>query len=162
MSVATLTARGYSLYIEITARQSELDDIEKKLKEHALKGEQIDLQDADREGKQFLAQARTEDGLLTVPVVITADLTTKSFEDGGKTHQQLTLLGGQQLSAFFRRTVTFKSLFDSGKELRAVAAERLGDRAPAFLAALVVKDKHGIPKNQIKVDWNRATHEDAK
>jgi hypothetical protein len=41
--------------------------------------------------------------------------------------------------------------------LRAKAAGVLGAGAPAFVTACLQRDKNGIPKNKIAVEWARAT-----
>jgi hypothetical protein len=35
----------------------------------------------------------------------------------------------------------------------------LGESAPIFVDACLARDKNGIPKSQIKVEWDRASKE---
>jgi hypothetical protein len=97
-----------------------------------------------------------------VPVVFTADLIVKTFPEGGEAHRKmLAALEGKHtaLTHFYVPKTTFNGVFDSGKTLRSKAAELLGNDAPAFVDACLARDKHGIPKSQIKVEWERAKKE---
>lgn len=148
-----LVDRGLALRARMAKDKEELGQIEEKLELAALEGEQIDLVDEEREGKQFLAQGTKA----TVPVVITADLIVGSFQKDSAVHTRIQDKAHSKLLAFFRPKTTYESLFDSGKKFRQQAAEILGENAPEFITACLARDKHGVPKNSIKVDWDRAT-----
>jgi hypothetical protein len=153
-AVRQLVDRGLALRAEIAAREAELKRITIALEGAALTGEQVPLEDADREGRQYLARGST----LTVPVIISADVVLKSFADGSKIYARLQELAGMvKLRKFYEPETTWKARFAGGKELRATAAEVLGAAAPAFVTACVQRDKNGIPKNKIAVEWSRAT-----
>lgn len=148
--------RGLQIVGEQKMLQDELERIETRLEAAGLEGEQVELNDPDREGRQFIARGSAA----TVPVVFTADLLVKSFQVESAVHQAiLAALPPNHLDKFrqlFRSVRTFKTLFESGKEFRAKAAELLGDKAPAFISACLQRDKDGIPKSQVKIDWSRA------
>ena len=55
--------RGIELRNTIKTAQAELKAIEKRLEQAGLEGEQIPLQEADREGRQFLARSPKLDTL---------------------------------------------------------------------------------------------------
>lgn len=159
-AISELVAEGHRLHQNITRDEELLKAVEKKLKKAALEGDQIDLVDEELEGKQFLAVSEpTEENprKVTVPVIITSDVLAKSFAEGSETHREVVGRADGKLSSFFRRVTGYASLYEDGKAMRKAAAEILGDQAPAFITALVQRDKSGIAKNQIKVDWSRAT-----
>jgi hypothetical protein len=156
--VKKLVDRGLEIVAEKARLEAELKDIASKLEGVALVGEQVELNDADREGRQFLARGSEK----TVPVIISADLVVKSFADGGKTYAQLQELAGLvKLRKFYVPETTWKAAFVDGKELRKLAAEVLGAAAPAFITACLQRDRNGMPKNKIAVDWSRAMDNDA-
>ncbi len=144
--------RGLEIRAQIQCLQDELSTIEKCLRHSALAGEQVELEDPDREGRQFLARG-TES---TVPVVLTADMVAQTFADGSKTHARLAEVAGEKLGQFYRAVTTWKILSKTGKAFRLEACAILGNEAPAFITAALARDKNGIPKSQIKVEWDRA------
>lgn len=157
MTAAQIAAdvdRGLDLVAAIAAEQEELKQIVSRLEQAALEGEQIPLNDAEREGMQFLAVGAKG----TVPVVITADNIAQTFVEGSPLHARAEAAAQDRLSDFYRRTVTYKAVPKDGKAFRAEAAAILGDAAPAFISACLSRDKHGVPKNSIKVEWSRAEH----
>jgi hypothetical protein len=106
--------RGLEITAELARLDAELKGINQALELAALNGEQVDLNDADREGKQFLARGSER----TVPVVISADLVHKSFADGGKTYANLQQLAGLvKLREFYAPETVWKARFSGGKEL---------------------------------------------
>ena len=153
MSIRADIDRGLEIIAEVEKLQTELKDIEVRVKHAALHGEQVELKDADREGKQFLARGSD----LTVPVILTADKLIGSFAEDSKPHTIiLHALGGdasRKLQNFYKRTVKFESLFDNGKKFRTKADELFGDRAPGFITACLARDRDGIPKSDIKIMW---------
>jgi len=144
--------RGLAIIDEMDALSDELKKIETQLREAALTGEQIDLEDAERDGKQFLARGSAH----IVPVVLTADLVVASFKDASPVHARLEGIAGRDmLKAFFRPETTWKGMCKSGKAFRREAAALLENQAAAFVDAALARDKYGIPKSQIKIEWDR-------
>jgi hypothetical protein len=152
MNIKQLVDWGIELRREIAEREAELELIEGNLVNFAQDGEQVPLVDADREGKQFLAQGSK----VIVPVVFTADKIVGSFKDGAALQQQLRTLAGDNLRWFYAPTRQWKMVPKNGKMFRFEAARMLGPTAPAFITACLDRDKHGIPKSDIKIDWERA------
>jgi len=146
--------RGLAIVDEMARLQEELDLIESRLEAAGLEGEQVELNDPDREGRQFLAQGSKS----VVPVVFTADLIVQSFQVDSDVHRRIVLAipAGHYIRDFFRSVRVFKTLFDSGKQFRAKAAELLGDSAPAFISACLQRDKDNIPKSKVRIEWQRA------
>ena len=155
-AISSLVDRGLLLRAQIQEAEDELSVIEKKLKTEALRGEQVELADAEREGRQWIALG-TE---AAVPVVITSDLISQTFADGSPAHARLEAIAGERLGQFYRPCTTWKMLAPSGKAFRNEAFSILGNAGAEFVSAATAKDKNGIPKNQIKVEWDRA--EDVK
>ena len=155
-TLAKSVDRGLEIRAQMQELKDELDTIEECLRHAALAGEQIELTDPDREGRQFLA-CGTE---ASVPVVLTADMVAQTFADGSKTHARLAEVAGDKLGQFYRAVTTWKILSKTGKSFRLEAMSILGNEAPAFITAALARDKNGIPKSQIKVEWDRA--EDVK
>lgn len=153
MSIRNDIDRGLDIRAEMEKLATELKDIEVRVKHAALHGEQVELNDADREGRQFLAHGSER----IVPVILTADKLIASFKDSSPAFIKITNALGPDIalfSSFFDREVKFSSRFDSGKKFRAVAAEMLGDRAPGFITACVLLDKDGIARSDIKIMWD--------
>ena len=153
MSIRADVDRGLEIVETMDKLKEELKEIEGRLVKAGMLGKQVDLEDAEREGKQYLANGSKA----IVPVVFTADMIIKSFL--AQSAQHLKILGAcvpGNLEHFYHPKITFESLHDSGKAFRRVAAEVLGAEAPAFVSACVARGKNGIPKSQIKVEWNRA------
>jgi hypothetical protein len=146
--------RGLQIVGELKMLQDELDRIEARLEAAGLEGEQVELNDPDREGRQFLARGSAA----VVPVVFTADLLVQSFQVDSDIHRRIVLAipAGHYVRDFFRSVRVYKTLFDSGKQFRAKAAELFGDSAPTFISACLQRDKDGIPKSKVKIDWHRA------
>jgi hypothetical protein len=151
--ITKLVDRGLEVRANIEKLKEELECIEQELQIIARNGEQIDLVDPDREGRQYLAQGSE----LTVPVVLTADIIASTFTDGSAVHQKIEAASGGKLTEFYRATTTWKLLAKSGKAFRAQAAHILGSAAPALVTAALSRDRHGLPKSNIKVEWDRAT-----
>lgn len=144
--------RGLEICNTIEKLEVELKLIEERLKAAGLSGEQVDLVDADREGKQFLA-AGTE---RIVPIIFTADKLVGEFLKDSPKHQTLRMAAHGKLTDFFKPVIGYKNRFDNGKKFRIQAEEILGVRAPAFITACIARDKQGIPKSDIKVCWGDA------
>lgn len=150
-----LIDRGLVLVEEIRLRKDELDHIQERLEKIALAGDQIPLEDSERDGMQYIAQGSEK----TVPVVITADMLMKSFTGGSAKHDAIEAAAGgpANIREFFRRTISYERIIDDGKLFRRKAREVLGaEIAPLFISACVARDKTGTPRNAVKIDWQRA------
>lgn len=144
--------RGLEIRKEIEALQAELKAIEKRLETAGLNGQQVPLQDADREGRQWIAKGVENQ----VAVIFTADSLVSSFAHESATHLQLRDLLGTQIREFFRQTWTNK--FRDGKDFRAHALEILGkEKAPSLVTICLARDREGIAKSKTLVDWHNAT-----
>lgn len=155
MSIRADIDRGLEIIVALEKLEAELKDIEVRVKHAALHGEQVELKDADREGKQYLAAGTQR----IVPVILTADKLLGTFTANSKPHIIIlnTLANdGTALLKFFKKTVKFENVFDNGKKFRATAAEQLGAAAPAFITACLARDKDGIPKSDIKIMWEES------
>jgi hypothetical protein len=150
--VAGLVDRGFALRNRIAALQEELEQIEGYLIEAAKEGEQVLLADEDREGRQFLATGSE----VVVPVVFTADKITASFKNRGALHDRILNLIGGKITQFYAPVTTWEMLAAGGKVFRRKADELLGKDGPALVTACLARDKHGIPKSDIKIEWKRA------
>lgn len=152
--LTALVDRGLQLYRQIEDAKKELKRIEESLKAHALTGDQQPLNDPDRDGRQYLAQGTSE----TVPIVLTADILYQSFADGSIPHLQAASIAGMDLDTLYTPIKTWKMLAKTGKAFRAEAVTQLGaHRAAQFITAVTQKSKDGIPKSQIRTEWDRAT-----
>lgn len=154
-SVKDAVDRGAALRAEIERLQEELEECEQVLREAALAGEQVPLEDEELEGRQYLARGSE----LVVPVVITSDLLIQSFRDGSPQHVRLEALAGERLGEFFRREVVWRNLARTGKEFRLHAAAELGEKGPEFVSACVQRDKYGVPRYRVQVHWERGQSE---
>lgn len=154
MNVAADVDRGLAIKKLITDLATELAGIEDRLVKAGLEGDQVELEDPEREGRQFFAHGSAE----VVPVVFTADLLTQSFANGSIVHGKIVdALGAHPIGHFFRRVSGFATQFESGKKFRAQAAAMLGAAAPKFISACLRRDKDGTPKSQIRIEWDRST-----
>lgn len=152
MSVKADVDRGLEIRAEMQRLEDELEQIEQRLKKAGLAGDQVDLEDDELEGKQWIAQGSNA----AVPVIFTSDLLLKTFGHETLIHARIAAVAGEKLSEFFKPVTTWKTLCDSPKLFRRNAAAVLGERAPEFVSSCVVRDKFGVPRNQIKIDWGRA------
>jgi hypothetical protein len=148
-----LVDRGAELRAEIDAREKELAQVEECIVAWARDGDQVPLVDEAREGKQFLAAGSK----VIVPVVFTADKLIASFQAAGKTHEMIDAAAGRHLRKFYMPETTWSMVPKNGKVFRKLAEELLGAAGPALVTACLARDKHGIPKSDIKVEWKRAS-----
>lgn len=146
--------RGLELRATIKAHQTELKTIEKRLESAGLEGEQIPLQEADREGRQFLARS-PKLGLI-VPVVFESDQIIASLQPDTATHEALSIISGRHFGAFWQPVSSLARIQKDGQSYRATAREMLGAVAPKFIAASLQRDKSGIPKNRTIIAWDQA------
>jgi hypothetical protein len=153
MSIRADVDLGLGIKKRIAELETELEAIEDRLVQAGLDGDQVELVDPEREGRQFFARGSEQ----IVPVVFTADLLIKTFAYGSIPHGKITdALSGHPMGDFFRQVRGFATQFESGKKFRAHAAELLGGAAPKFISACLSRDKEGTPKSQIKVEWGRS------
>jgi len=153
VSVRADVDRGLAIVATFETLKKELKEIQDRLGAAALHGVQVDLEDPEREGKQFLAPGTDR----IVPVVLTADSIIQSFVKDSKAHKTISQVAGDKLPHFYLPKTTFELVLPSGKAVRAKAAEIFGfEDAPPFVSACLARDKHGIPKSTIKVEWERA------
>lgn len=143
---------GLSIVAQIDRLKEQLKLIVERLEIAALEGEQIPLEDDTREGMQYIAQGSQAD----VPIVITADSITQTFADGSPAHGRIEAAANGRLKDFFKRSVTWKLIARDGKAFRSDASALLGADAPAFISTCLSRDKNGLPKSAVKIEWARA------
>lgn len=153
--VSTLVDRGLAIRAEIAKLETELDGINIKLKAEGYEankdGKVEDLKDATREGKRWLALGSER----ILPVVFTTDLLAGSFTANRPLHKKIEEAAGAHLNDFYKRCIKYENRFDSGVKFRKTAADLLGDSAPAFITACLARDKNGIPKSDVKIEWDK-------
>jgi hypothetical protein len=146
--------RGLDLRATIKTAQTELKAIEKRLEQAGLEGEQIPLQEADREGRQFLARS-PKLGVI-VPVVFESDQIVASIQPGTEIFVELEYKALGSFSSFWQSVTKFDRVQKDGQSYRKAARELLGPMAPDFIAASLQRDKAGIPKSRTLIAWENA------
>ena len=149
--------RGLDLRTIIKTAQAELKSIEKRLEQAGLEGDQIPLQEADREGRQFLARSPKLN--LIVPVVFESDQIVASFRKGSvfdETIQAFCDSREIRLHEFFVPETTYSRLAKDGQEFRKTARTMLGSVAPEFVSQCVQRDKAGIARSRTIIAWENA------
>lgn len=146
--------RGLDLRATIKTAQAELKSIEKRLEQAGLEGEQIPLQEADREGRQFLARS-PKLGLI-VPVVFESDQIVASFQPDTDIFDALSIISGVHFGKFWQPVTKLERVQKDGQTYRKTAREILGPVAPTFIAASLQRDKAGIPKSRTLIAWENA------
>ena len=143
--------RGLEIRAEMKKLKAELDAIEERLEQAGLEGEQIPLEDDEREGRQFIASSMNH----CVPVRFESDLLVGQFLEDSPLHLKIAGLAGDHLGAFYKRTCQFKLVPKDGKEFRRVARALLD---PAVFASLIhictARDKKGIAKSKTVIGWD--------
>jgi len=157
MNTKELVDRGLVLRSEISERQKELKEIESGLEEIGLarSAEHEELVDAEREGRRWFAAGSEK----IVPVIFTADKIIGSFKSDGATHEMIRVALGKQrgkLQEFYKPETTWGNLFKDGKQFRTAAREILGMCAPGFITACVARDKSGVARSDIRIEWDAA------
>jgi hypothetical protein len=147
-----LVDRGIRVRRELKRLKAELDDIEATLKAVGLSREHECLVDADREGRRWMASGSE----VVVPVIFTADKIMGSFAINSAKHQQIKLHAGDAFPEFWKPIHTYENRFDDGKKFRKRADEVLGPKAPSYVTACLARDKAGLPKSDVRVEWDRA------
>lgn len=153
-AIAADVDRGLAVFAILRELETELKEIEARLKADALArpDEHEPLADAKREGRQFIAVGSA----YTLPIIITADKLVGEFAAGSPVHQRIEAAAGGIMAHFFRPVSAFANRFKDGKAFRLQAAELMEGDAPAFIAACRAVDKDGIPKSDIKLQWEAA------
>lgn len=144
--ISTDIERGLDLRATIKTAQAELKAIEKRLEQAGLEGEQIPLQEADREGRQFLARS-PKLGLI-VPVVFESDQIVASIQPATTIFDDLSVISGAHFGKFWQPVTKLDRVQKDGLTYRKSAREILGELAPTFIAASLQRDKAGIPKSR--------------
>lgn len=154
--IAADVDRLLEIKTEIARLTDELKAIEARLEQAGLAGEQVPLQDADREGKQYLARGSSR----IVPVRFESDLIAGSFKPNSQMHQQvLAALGdhGDKLPSFFADVRTFERVPKDGQAFRKLARELLPPAAfAALISAATQRTKDGIAKSKTVIAWDDA------
>lgn len=145
-------ARGLELREQIKSAQAELKTIEKRLEAAGLEGEQVPLQEADREGRQFLARS-VKAGVI-VPVVFESDQIIASVVVGTELHGRLSGMAGEHLPKFFAASNKLDRVQKDGQAFRKLARETFEHTAPVFINACLQRDKAGIPKSRTIIAWD--------
>jgi hypothetical protein len=146
--------RGLELRATIKTSQAELKSIEKRLEQAGLEGEQIPLQEADREGRQFLARS-PKLGLI-VPVVFESDQIVASIQPDTDIFNALLAISAPHFGKFWQPVTKLDRVQKDGQAYRQTAREILGELAPAFIAASLQRDKSGIPKSRTIIAWENS------
>ena len=143
--------RGRVVVQEIAKLEAELKEIEARLIADGETGHQEPLQDANREGKQFLASGLT--GIL--PVRFESDLIAASFSPDDQMHQAvLAAIGEEHLPKFFKDVRKFERIAKDGEAFRKAARQHLEpDAFAALVKAVTMRDKAGIAKSKTVVAW---------
>ncbi len=151
MSVKSDVDRGLEIREKLEKLEAELKDIETRLQMAGLKnpGEHVELADADRDGKRWLANGSNR----VVPVIFTADILIGQFDALSPRAQPIQRAARGKLDYFFKRVIREENRFESGKKFRKQADEMLLEAAPNFITACLARDKDGQPKSRIVVAW---------
>jgi hypothetical protein len=150
--IATAVERGLEIRAQQATLKEELAKIEGLIEAAALTGEQIELTDPEREGRQFIAMGSAHQ----VPVILTADSIVGQFKDDSPMHVRLKEIAGDKLKEFFQKKTIWENLASTGKQFRSLANMLLEEKAPEFISGALSRDKHGIPKSAVKIEWDRA------
>lgn len=155
-AIAADVDRGLELRAQIQILTAELDQIEARLTADALShpDEHELLKDETRTGRRYTAVGTSH----LLPVVLTADKLLSQFRpDTPQESRILALCPPPLLDAFYAKITIYSNQLRDGKTFRARASALLGPTAPAFVNACLARDKDGLPKNDIKIDWHSAT-----
>lgn len=131
---------------EIAALAAEAKQIEARLELAGLKGEQIPLQDEEREGRQFIARGTK----MAVPIRFESDQLISTFKVDSEHHKTLTALLGDKFPLFFKEVRVFerKHKDDANKFRKFARAELVPELFAKLIAACISKDKKGIAKSK--------------
>jgi hypothetical protein len=152
--ISTDIERGLILRDTIKTILAELKQIENRLEQAGLTGEQIPLQEADREGRQFLA--KSEKLGLVIPVIFESDQIVASIQPDTEVYHDLAKLSEGFFPKFWKASSKLDRIQKDGQTYRKTARELLGSAAPDFIAASLQRDKAGIPKSRTIIAWDHA------
>lgn len=142
--------RAFEIRTEIATLQGELKAIEERLQDIGSTSEQIPLQEANREGKQYLARGNGR----IVPVRFESDLLAASFAPDTPMHQDALAAAGEHLPKLFAQSDKYDRVPKDGEAVRKTARKLLAaDKFAAFIRAVTARDKSGIAKSRIVVAW---------
>ena len=154
MKLKELIDRGLHLVAQIDAANKELAEIEERITKEAIDKPELHvaLVDERREGRMFMAIGSAA----SVPVVFTADKLINSLKFGAAVEQPIRMAAGEFYGHFYAEVHGRQMLPRSGKAFRKLADELLGAKGPALVTASLSRDKHGIPRSDIRIEWDRA------
>lgn len=152
--IAADVDRLIEIKTQIATLTAEAKTIEARLEKAGLEGDQIPLQEADREGKQFLARGSSK----VIPVRFESDQLIATFKPDSDLHKAIAGILGDKLSAFFKDTRVFERKHkDDANKFRQFARKELNaDTYAKLISACVSKDKDGIPKSKTVIAWGEA------
>jgi hypothetical protein len=139
---------------QIASLVAEAKAIESRLEKAGLEGDQIPLQDAEREGKQFLARGTSK----IIPVRFESDQLITTFKPDSDQHKTISAILGDKFATFFKDTRIFERVKkdDANKFRKFARSELLPDVYAKLISACVSKDKAGIPKSKTVIAWDEA------
>jgi hypothetical protein len=153
--IAADVDRGLEVVAQIKRLQAELKEINARLTTDALQrpDEHEPLEDDKREGRRYFAVGRD----YRLPLIVTADKLMGQFQLGSEAEKRvLAAIPSDKLPTFFKQVTVWENQFENGKKFRSEAVELLGADAPRFITACVARDKSGLPKSDIKIEWEAA------
>ena len=149
--IAADIVRGIEIKNEIDLLKTELEAIENRLEAAGLLGPHIPLQEAEREGKQFLASGSGK----ILPIRFESDQIVGSFQPDSPMHKKIAEITGDKLPKFFKDTRKFERLPKDGNAFRKLARKLLEpDAFASLIAACTSRDKDGIPKSKTVIAWD--------
>jgi len=151
--LAADVARGIEIKSEILRLIVELKLIEARLEAAGLEGEQVPLQDENREGKQFLARGSKH----ILPVRFESDLIIGSVEKDSPSHLEIEKICGDLFPRFFKASTKLDRVPKDGEAFRKLARQLLDPAKFALLIrASTARDKNLIAKSRTVVAWDDA------
>jgi hypothetical protein len=150
--IAELVDRGLALRRTVAAKTKELDLVEDQLRDVGLEMPHVLLVDEERGGRRWLAAGSR----FVVPVIFTADKLIGSFKDKSPMHEKVAGASNGHLARFYVLERTFETRFKDGKDFRKEADTLLGKSAASFVSVCTQRDKDGVGKSDIKVQWAQA------
>lgn len=152
--IAADVDRLIAVKAQIAALTIEQKEIESRLELAGLKGEQIPLQDKEREGRQFIARGSK----VAIPVRFESDQLISTFKPDSELHKTLAELLGEKFPLFFKEVRVFerKNKDDANKFRKFARTELIPDLFAKLIAACISKDKNGIPKSKTVIAIDEA------
>ena len=145
--------RGLAIVAELEHLKKELKTIEARLEAAGLEGDTIPLEEAEREGRQFIAIGTTH----RLPVVFESDQLIGSFPSDSPLHVYLRERAGDKLEILFREKRVFERIPKDGLDYRrAVRSHFEPAIAEDIIAKTLNRDKAGIPRSRTVIAWDRA------